>query len=57
VDESRSPSPGRLTADEAFNEVKKQVARRNAEAQKEGRRVRAAREKEKWAERRKWDRL
>jgi hypothetical protein len=57
VAESPSPSPRRLTGDEAFNEVKKQVARRNAEAQKEGLRLRAAREKEKWAQRRKWDRL
>jgi hypothetical protein len=57
MDESRRPGPGRSTADQALSEVKKQVARRNEEAQKAARKLRFAREKEKWAERREWDRL
>lgn len=57
MDESRRPGPGRSTADEALSEVKKQVARRNEEAHKAARKVRAAREKDKWAQRREWDRL
>ena len=32
--ETSRPGPGRATADEAFSEVKKQVARRNEEAHK-----------------------
>ena len=41
--ETSRPGPGRATADEAFSEVKKQVARRNEEAHKAARKVRAAR--------------
>lgn len=55
--ESSTPGPGRVTADAAFSEVKKQVARRNEEAHKAARKARAAREKEQLARRRKWDRL
>jgi hypothetical protein len=55
--ESSSPGPGRLTADDALNEVKKRVARRNEEAQKAARKLRAAREKEHLERRRKLDRL
>ena len=54
---SSSPGPGRSTADEALNEVKKQVARRNEEAQKAARNLRAAREKEQLERRRTLDRL
>jgi hypothetical protein len=57
MDESRSPGPGRWTADAALSEVKKQVARRNEEAHKAARKLRSAREKEKWAQRRERDRL
>ena len=46
IDESRTLGPGRSTADEAFNEVKKQVARRNEEAHKAARKLPSAREKE-----------
>ena len=55
--ETSRPGHGRATADEAFSEVKKQVARRNEEAHKAGRKARAAREKEQLERRRKWDRL
>ncbi len=56
MDELRRPGPGRSTADEALSEVKKQVARRNEEAHKAARKLRSVREKEKWAQRREWDR-
>ncbi len=55
--ESNSPGPGRSTADQAFNEVKKEVARRNEEAHKAARKLRAAREKDRLALRRTWEQL
>jgi hypothetical protein len=55
--EPSRPGPGRSTADEAFNDLKKQVARRNEEAHKAARKLRAAREKEQLERRRKFDRL
>jgi hypothetical protein len=55
--ESTSPGPGRSTSKAALSELKKRIARRNEETQKEGRRVRAVHEKEQLALRRKWDRL
>jgi hypothetical protein len=55
--EPSRPGPGRSTADEAFSDVKKQVARRNEEAHKAARKLRAAREKEQLERRRKFDRL
>ena len=55
--ESSNPGPGRSTADQAFNEVKKQVALRNEEAQQAARKLRAVREKEQVERRRKLDRL
>lgn len=55
--ESSRPGPGRSTADEALSEVKKQVARRNEEAHKAARKLRAAREKEQLKQRRELDRL
>ena len=53
--ESNSPGPGRSTSEAAFNEVKRGVARRNEEAHKAARKLRAAREKKQLAQRRKWD--
>ena len=47
----------RSTSEAAVNEVKKEIARRNEEAQKAGRKRRAAREKEQLANLRKWERL
>jgi hypothetical protein len=51
-----SPGPGRSTSEAAVNELKKQIARRNEDAQKAGRRKRAAQEKEQLANLRKWER-
>lgn len=55
--ESTRPGPGRSTSEAALSELKKRVARRNEETQKAARRLRAVREKEQVALRRKWDRL
>ena len=54
--ESTGPAPGRSTAEAAFNEVKREVARRNEEAHKAAQKVRAEKDKRRLAERRKWDR-
>jgi hypothetical protein len=54
--ESNRPGPGRSTSEAAFNEIKREVARRNEEAHKAARKVRAARDKQKLALRREWDR-
>ena len=54
--DANSPGPGRSTSEAALNEVKREVARRNEEAHKAARKLRAAREKQQLAERRKWDR-
>jgi hypothetical protein len=51
------PGPGRSTSETAVNELKKEIARRNEEAQKAGRKKRAAREKEHLANLRSWDRV
>jgi len=53
--DANTPGPGRSTSEAAFNEIKKQVARRNEEAHKAARKLRSARDKEKLAARRKWD--
>ena len=55
--EPNSPGPGRSTSEAAINEVKKEIARRNDEAQKAGRKRRTAREKEHLANLRKWQEL
>ena len=55
--ESTSPGPGRSTSAAALSEVKERIARRNEETQKAARRLRAVREEEQVALRRKWDRL
>ncbi len=55
--EPHGPGPGRSTSEAAVNELKKQVAQRNAQAHKAARKRRTAREKEKLANLRKWDRL
>jgi hypothetical protein len=54
---TRNPGPGRSTADEALSELKKQVARRNEEAQKAAGKLRAVREQERLDRRRALDRL
>jgi hypothetical protein len=55
--EPNRPGPGRSTSEAAINELKKEIARRNEETQKAGRKRRAAREKEHLANLRKWQQL
>jgi hypothetical protein len=45
---SHEPGPGRSTADAAFIALTKEIAQRNEQVQKEGRKLRAARDKEKF---------
>ena len=54
--EPHSPGPGRSTADAAFDEAKKEIARRNEQAQKAARKARIAREQQQLALRRERDR-
>jgi hypothetical protein len=49
------PGPGRSTSDAAFTALKKEIAQRNEEAQKKGRKLRAAREQEQVRRRRQQD--
>ena len=55
--EPNGPGPGRSTSEAAINELKKEIASRNEEAQKAGRKRRVAREKDHLANLRKWQRL
>jgi len=54
--EPNSPGPGRSTSEAAINELKKEIAHRNEEAQKAARKKRMAHEKEHLANLRKRDR-
>ena len=51
-----SPGPGRSTADAAFDEVKREIARRNEQAHEAARKARTAREQKRLALRRDLDR-
>jgi hypothetical protein len=42
----QAPGPGRSTAEQAFNEVRKEIAQRNERAHQEARKLRAARDLE-----------
>ena len=53
--EPNGPGPGRSTSDAAIKELKKEIAQRNSEAQKTGRKRRRAREQEKLANLRRWN--
>ena len=55
--EPNSPGPGRSTSEAAIAEVKKEIARRNEEEQKAGRKTRSAQERERLANLRRWQRL
>ena len=55
--DSSSPTPPRTTSPATYNDMIKEVARRNEEGQKAARKLRAAREKEQLARRRQWERL
>lgn len=50
--QTQEPGPGRSTSDAAFAEVKREVAQRNEHAQKEARKLRAARDQERIRRRR-----
>jgi hypothetical protein len=49
------PGPGRSTSDAAFIALKKEIAQRNEQAQKEARKLRTAREREQLRRRRRED--
>ena len=53
--ETPQPGPGRSTSDAAFNARKKEIAERNEKAQKQGRKLRTAREREQVRRRRQDD--
>jgi hypothetical protein len=53
--EPSGPGPGRSTSEAAFNEVRREVARRNEEAHKAAQKKRAVKDKKRLAERRKRD--
>jgi hypothetical protein len=40
------PGPGRSTSEQAFNELRRDIAQRNERAHQEARRIRAARERQ-----------
>lgn len=44
--DANSPGPGRSTSEAALGELKREIARRNEETQKAGRKRRAARERQ-----------
>jgi pyruvate/2-oxoglutarate dehydrogenase complex dihydrolipoamide acyltransferase (E2) component len=48
----QEPGPGRSTAEQAFNDVRKEIAERNERAHQEARRLRAVREQERMQMRR-----
>ncbi len=48
----QEPGPGRSTSDAAFIALKKEIAQRNEQAQKEARKLRTAREQEQVRKRR-----
>jgi hypothetical protein len=56
MSESNRPGPGRSTAEAAVSELKKEIARRNDEAQRAAQKLRAERERKRLAQRREWDR-
>jgi hypothetical protein len=55
TNQTHQPGPGRSTADAAFKALTKDIAERNERAQKEARKLRAAREQERARRRRDQD--
>ena len=53
--QTHEPGPGRSTSDAAFVALKKEIAQRNEQAQKEARKLRTAREQEQVRRRRQED--
>jgi hypothetical protein len=47
--DANGPGPGRSTSEAALGEIKREIARRNEETQKVGRKRRAARERQRLA--------
>ncbi|HEY2160639.1 MAG TPA: hypothetical protein VGH24_04985 [Solirubrobacteraceae bacterium] len=55
--EPHAPGPGLSTADAAFSELTKEIARQNEDAHKAASKKRAVRDKERAAMKRAWERL
>lgn len=55
TDQTHDPGPGRSTSDAAFTALKKEIAKRNENAQKQARKLRAAREEKRLQRRREED--
>jgi hypothetical protein len=55
TDHAHQPGPGRSTSEAAFADLKKEIAQRNDQAQKEARKIRTARELEEVRRRRQAD--
>jgi hypothetical protein len=53
--QNQAPGPGRSTSAVAFDDVRKEIARRNEEASQKARKLRAARDREQQLARRQWD--
>jgi hypothetical protein len=51
----QAPGPGRSTADQAFNDLRKEIAQRNERAHQEARTIRTARERKQMQLRRERD--
>ena len=54
---SHEPGPGRSTSEAAFNDLRKEIARRNEQTHQQARKVRTAREREQVLRRRELDLL
>jgi len=55
--QTQEPGPGRPTPTASFDALRKEIAKRNEEAQQKARKVRSAREHEQVVMRRRWDAL
>ena len=51
----QEPGPGKSTAEQAFNDVRKEIAQRNERAHQEARKLRAVRDREQLERRRERD--
>jgi hypothetical protein len=55
VQARQAPGPGRSTSDQAFNELRREIAQRNEAAHQEARKLRVARDREQLRRRRERD--
>jgi hypothetical protein len=53
--QNQPPGPGRSTSAMAFDDLRKEIARRNEEASQKARKLRAARDRQQQQARRQWD--